>query len=383
MSTEKRPRKPRQKKGASPPELPATTTAASVNGKADRVAEIQQELATRDRPPLLTADKLVERPLEWLVPGLIPRGRLVLIAGEREAGKSTLFAALVAQVTAGAQLIPSEAAPLGRVLLFSAEEDLETETLGRLRSACACLNRVHLGDRSPGGGPMTPMHLPDRHSQLRDLIRQVRAHLLVMDPITAYLSPGIDLNSESHVRSVLKPMRDLAEQEGCTICYTCHLRKGRGGSAADWVLGSGAWTNVPRFVLSMGRDPHDERRRVIAWTKCSVAKRPPSMRYEIVDHEGHGVLRITEQSTCTAEEIGMHMEGPWERDAIGEAMAFLKLALSEEKRLSDELFIQAQKSGISVRTLRRAKLRLGITASYEMSAGVCRWHWERPKEWPE
>ena len=47
--------------------------------------------------------------------------------------------------------------------------------------------------------------------------------------------------------------------------------------------------------------------------------------------------------------------GPEERKAVSEAKAFLRDILSEGPRLSEEIPMEARKTGISDATLRRAK----------------------------
>ena len=59
--------------------------------------------APADEPPvgLFSLAEIVDKPIEWVVEGVIPRGELTLITGEAGVGKSGFLAGLIANVTRG------------------------------------------------------------------------------------------------------------------------------------------------------------------------------------------------------------------------------------------------------------------------------------------
>jgi len=84
-------------------------------------------------------------PVEWLWPGRVAIGKQTLIAGEAGLGKSQVAIAMVAAVTTGGTWPCYEGrAPLGNVIILSAEYGAADTVIPRLMAARADLKRVHL-----------------------------------------------------------------------------------------------------------------------------------------------------------------------------------------------------------------------------------------------
>src|SRR5262245_3624196 len=84
-------------------------------------------------------------PVEWLWPGRVALGKLTLIAGEAGLGKSQLAIAMAAAVTTGGEWPCREGrAPLGSVVILSAEDGAADTVVPRLIAAGADCKRVHL-----------------------------------------------------------------------------------------------------------------------------------------------------------------------------------------------------------------------------------------------
>lgn len=101
-------------------------------------------------------DSIRPRPIRWLVPNLIPLGKLVLIAGDGGHGKTTLTLDMAANLTMGRPCFGKdyEAPEPCDVLLISCEDDFEDTVVPRLIAAEADLKRVHRvnGVRDPKTG---------------------------------------------------------------------------------------------------------------------------------------------------------------------------------------------------------------------------------------
>jgi hypothetical protein len=81
--------------------------------------------------------------VEWLWPGWLARGKLHILGGGKGAGKSTLGFDVLAQLTTRRGKFPDGTpAPLGDVLIWSGEDDIEDTILPRLAVAGADLDRV-------------------------------------------------------------------------------------------------------------------------------------------------------------------------------------------------------------------------------------------------
>lgn len=377
------PRKPRKAKAKPPPAIPpGPAPTPSTNGTAHPPAAPAEPAAQRSGM-LMSMDRYVHRETDWLIPGIMPRGRLVLISGARDSGKSVFLSTVAAHVSGGDRGRWPGVDPMsGHVIVISPEEDAEGELLGRLGAAGADLSKVYNGDQPANHSTNKPLTYPDDHATLRQLVISTRAQLLVIDPITRRLSPGCPIREEATASSVLMPLVDLAHDTGVTICYSCHLRKDKSGDSLDWVLGAAGWTGIPRFALLMGKDPHDESKRVMAWSRCATQAKPPSRRFAVDGEPGCGVFRIGEPCGVKPDDMTGQCEELSVRDAMQEAKSYLKTMLDEGRRPADDLLYQARNCGVTERTLRRAKVQLGVTSHREMAGDKCCWFWQRPAEWP-
>lgn len=374
-----RPQRPRKPKLTPPPAPPTPLPAPAANG----------HVLSPPDPSLrwLTASRVHRSPIEWLIPGLIPRGRCTAVVGASGAGKSTLYATLIAVHVRGCahRTFGSAAAACvpGRAILYTPEGADSEETQGRLVAAGADLDRVILGDLAADGRRLGTLRLPDELAVTVGRWRLAGVGLVILDPILTYLAPGISPMDGQGVRALLEALDEVAQGSGMTICYTVHLRKSREGSPLDWVAGASAWHQVPRHVVAMGRDPQDLTRRVILAAKHSTSADAVSRTYEITDEGGYGRFWLGGDCTVTAEDLGRAVGEDYERDALVEAREYLRDALGEEERRVRDLMVAGKGMGISDRTMRRAKVQLGITHAHMGRMPDRHVVWRRPEQWPQ
>lgn len=332
---------------------------------------------------LPTAAMLMRAPLEWLVDGLIPRGRLTLVAGDTGAGKTALYTSLIGHVTGGPTLDGSARGPKGTALVYMPEDDWEGRMLDSLELAAADLDRVVIGHPMPPRPPPPLIHLPDRAAALRERIERSRAALAILDPLTCYLSPGVSPRDETGVRAVLMSLLDLCRATGCTILATCHLNKRTIGSILDRISGSREWSQVPRHVLTLGRHPHDPGVRVISPAKCGSGSPGLPRVYTLETAGAACVLRLGAGQRLTSDDLAQPPESEVDRDARADARDWLRALLEEGEVRWQQIQTAAMGVRISERTLRRAKLDLAIT-SHHAGVGLDRHMvWRRPDKWPE
>ena len=152
------------------------------------------------------------RPVRWLWPGRIARGKVTLIAGHPGLGKSqvaTAFAAIV--TTGGCWPADGKRAEVGSAIFMTAEDDAEDTLRPRLEAAGADLRRVHLleavrEETERGKVRERAFNFADDLARLDSFLATIPdAALLVVDPITAYLGT-IDSHINAEVRAVLAPL---------------------------------------------------------------------------------------------------------------------------------------------------------------------------------
>ena len=91
------------------------------------------------------ASEITPERVEWLWPGRIARGKHTCIAGEPGTGKSQLSIAIAAAISTGGEWPCGEGrAPLGSVIVLSAEDGAADTIVPRLTAAGANLDRIHI-----------------------------------------------------------------------------------------------------------------------------------------------------------------------------------------------------------------------------------------------
>lgn len=332
---------------------------------------------------LLTADKLHELAQEWFWEPYVPRGALVGLTGGSGAGKSIFCARLIGLVTTGVPLTGNQTRPAGRCIIYSREQDPDRDTRPQLLAAGVDMGRCYLGDVLSTRNAAQVPHIPDRIDRLDQLIQRTKASLVVFDPITSYLSPGISKIDEQHVRSVQESLSVLAIKRDCTIVTILHHKKGKETNPLHKVSGNPAWTAVPRFILQLGTDPRDPTKRLLAVAKGSGGGNAPSRRYEIRGPRGGGVWTLGEPVEISAEEMGGVADDPDERTARGDAVELLKQLLESEEVPYGEVISAGKDLGISPTTMRRAKRDQGIASIHGSRGGKRCLLWKKPDSWPQ
>jgi RecA-family ATPase len=206
--------------------------------------------------------------VEWLWPRRIPSGKITVLDGDPDNGKTVLTVDLAARVTAGLDLpddTPTEAA--GAVIV-SAEDGAADTIRPRFDAADgdptrACL----LGDEEP-------LAIPGDIPRLERAVRQVEAALVVIDPIMAFLSGDVNSNGDQDVRRALTPLKQMAERTGAAIVLVRHLNKTPGGNPLYRGGGSIGLIGAARSELVVGRHPDDDELRVLAGQKNNLSLPP-------------------------------------------------------------------------------------------------------------
>lgn len=172
---------------------PRANDANGANGhSADDI--VLPERPTRPRPKdrlvSVRASTIEPKRVEWLWPGRFALGKLGLIGGFPDVGKSQVVIDIVARVSRTDEWPCDEGrAPQGDVLLFCSEDDPADTVVPRLLAAGANLERVHIvamvGTRSGGEAVFSiQQHLPILREKLEEIPQVV---LVAIDPLSAHM----------------------------------------------------------------------------------------------------------------------------------------------------------------------------------------------------
>ncbi|HEV3237328.1 MAG TPA: AAA family ATPase [Gemmataceae bacterium] len=199
---------------------------------------------------------------QWLWQGYVARENVTLLTSQWKTGKTTLLAALLAQLKTGGELGGLEVMP-GKAIVVSEE----SPSFWTERNSQLDLSHHILLSR--------PFRCCLDLSAWRELIEQLAAahaanpvDLIVIDPLGAFL-PGHSETDVTRLKPILAGLRDLADLRlGVLLLH--HPRKGapRPGQASR---GSGLLTSFADIIVEMfplrRADEDDRRRRLQAYSR--------------------------------------------------------------------------------------------------------------------
>lgn len=219
-------------------------------------------------------DVTLSRPVP-IIPGRMFRGSLAVIGGRQGDGKGKVKRDLWARATRGGPWPFGDSrnfTPL-TVIDLDAEDDPSEIIFPEYDAAGADYERLHVVHCCKDG--MFPkLSDPQQLEQLEALIRDLRADIVSIDPVSHFF-PGVKFNEAESVVAALSPLMRLAQGTRSLIVPLVHFAKGTTNDALAKFLGSGQWTAIARSALGVVEDPdnHDEdRERRQLWTvKCNIA----------------------------------------------------------------------------------------------------------------
>lgn len=336
------------------------------------------------RPPrrlrITKASSVEPKSVQWLWRDRLALGKLCVIAGVPNLGKSQLTIQMAAVVSTGRDWPDGAPSKPGDVLMISAEDSLDDTIRPRLDAAGADANRVHVLSGVEQGGLLSGFVLTPQDVALLDkeLTERPEVRLVVIDPITAYLG-ALDSHKVGDVRGALQPLADLAEKHRVAVIAVTHLNKGNGTDPMSRVIGSGAFIAAPRTAFLVIEDRAEPDRRLFLELKNNIGRAAGlAFRIESVTlpngiETSRAVFYPDTVPTTASEAMEGAGSGP---NAIEEACDFLRAELADGPRPVRKVEAEAESAGIHKRTLERAKRKLGIISQKTAANGG--WTWRLP-----
>ena len=309
--------------------------------------------------------------VEWLLYPYIPLGKLTIIEGDPDEGKSFLILAIASAISNGHGLPFGKMEETGNILLLSAEDGRADTIRPRLDLLGADVSKIFAVTAS--------LTLDEvGFEQLERIIEKRQIKLVLFDPLFAYVGGKTDINQDNKVRAITTRLSDIAEENRCAIVALRHLSKAQQRNAKSAGSSSIAWTAAARSVLLVGHEPDDETSRGFVHTKHNLSPKSAAQGYRIESVNGKPKFCWTGESNLTAEKIlnGFAINSG-AVSKLEEAENFLKGILNNSPKLAEEVENLAEKRHISGASLRRAKEKLDIQ-SYRPKAGTGKWYWSLP-----
>ncbi len=303
--------------------------------------------------------------MDWLWFPYIPFGKLTIIQGNPgKRARPTLPCVL-------RRLAPTESLyPVWRPLSLSTSSTRPQRTVWAIPSspglmeAEADLERVLVIDDRD-----TPLTLADE--RIARAIRENNARLVIIDPVQAFLGADVDMNRANEVRPIFRSLGDIAQATGCAIVLIWTPQQSRRN--AKHLPGIGVYRHYggsPQSAVYWQAEgqPHNEG---LIHEKSSLAPPGQSLAFSLGDEKGFEWIGAYD---ITADELLAGTDTAKTESKTAQAQMLILELLANGKRMpSAELEKAVNERGISSRTMRTAKSRIGdrLVTEKDGTAWVC------------
>lgn len=300
--------------------------------------------------------------VEWLLYPFIPFGKITILEGDPGEGKTTVMLQIIAQISKGEKILPSEEdsqtyEPM-KVIYQTAEDGLGDTIKPRLLSAGAdCRNVLVIDDSEKA--------LTISDERLGEAVKQTGAKLIVLDPLQGYLGANVDMHRANEIRPLMHKLSGLAEKYKCAVVLIGHMNKSSVGKSNYRGLGSIDIHAAARSVVVCGRVKDEPEVRVLCQIKSSLAPERTPIAFRLTEERGFEWIGAYD---ITADEL---LSGDVRGSKIREATKFLEEILCDGQKSSVEIEAEAVKRGIKKKTLWNAKNSLNIDS---VKVGN-KWYW--------
>jgi hypothetical protein len=300
--------------------------------------------------------------VKWLWPKYIPLAQITILDGDPGAGKSFLTMDIAARLSSGRGLpgCPSRSEPR-KVLLCNAEDDVSSTLIPRLNQLAANLHNVVLANSvTVAGQKPKPMLFPDHYKALEQLLAEVRPCLCVIDPIMAFLSPEVRTFQDQAIRLALNTLKDYARAFEVAILLVRHLNKSQVAKAIYRGGGSIGLIGLCRSALLAGENPDVRGERILTQIKNNLAKRQPSLAYDLFPDNSTQAFTWLGQREVTADQALIHNVG---MTPLAETMEKLKEYLANGPVPAKQAVQQLLGLGLSATCMNRARKAIPVIAT--------------------
>ena len=329
----------------------------------------------RNKPnlKLINIEQVEMEKIDWLLYPFIPFGKVTIVQGDPGEGKTTMVLQIIAKLTKGEVVLPSDsdesdleektmALEPVNVIYQTAEDGLGDTIKPRLLSAGADCSRVMVIDDNDQA--LTMMD-----ARLEEAIIKTNARLVVLDPIQGFLGTAVDMHRANEIRPLMKRVAVLAEKYHCAIILIGHMNKNSNGKSSYRGLGSIDFQAAARSVLIVGRIKDEPEIRVVCHVKSSLAPEGKSIAFRLDKDTGFEWIG---EYDISADDL---LSGDNRGQKIHAAKEFLKEILASGSVAQTKVAEEAESRKIKKKTLGNAKKELEIDS---VKIGN-QWFWMLPE----
>ena len=318
------------------------------------------------------ANTITPEAIRWLWPGWLARGKLELIAGAPEAGKTTIALSYAAILSSGGLWPDGTQTTIGNVLIWTSEDDVADTIIPRLIRMGADLSRIFFIEQMrPAKGVPRPFNPATDMTALNTKARSIGdIAMLVLDPVVAAIPMTRNSHNNTETRNGLQPVVDFGRAIDAVVLGITHLSKGTAGKdPVERIIGSSAFGALPRLVMLAAKSKdEDGPPRIMVRGKTNITKSGGGFGYDIeaAPLDGNPAIEATcivwgEALQGMAQELLNAAEAADDQDTeskLAEAEKFLRTVLANEEQPAESVKAGAAMNGISERTLRRAAKKI-------------------------
>jgi putative DNA primase/helicase len=318
--------------------------------------------------------------VDWTWPGYLAKGKLTLLGGDPDLGKSLVCIDAAATLSKGRNWPGGSRAKTGATLFICSEDGIADTIRPRAEAAEADLNLLKVFKSTLiKDGKSRSFNLGEDLGILGKAIESVEnVSLVVVDAITSYMGK-IDSHRTTDVRAVLEPIAEFAEHHGVSILGVTHPPKAASGNALRAFTGSFAFVAAPRVAFFVTSEPETDRRLLLP-VKNNIGPKARGQGYFIRTKyvtnniEAPCILWDDAPVDVNADQaIAAASSAIKDGGALNDAKEFLRDLLANGPVDAKEGEEAGRANGISVRTLDRARKDLGVKSDKTGYQG--RWQW--------
>ena len=309
------------------------------------------------------------QPVEWLWQHRLAAGTLAMLSGVPGSGKTWIALAIAAALTRGRDPFTGEKLKPATVLYASAEHAAAQVIQPRFAGLHGDPARLVILRRAVSASSMSS---PD--SALRDLedaLQKTQAHLVILDPWDGLWE--VDLDRASQTRPLLDRLGRLAELHRCCILLIRHIAKPIVGRPVRRGRASTECSAALRTEFLVGSSPDAPAQTALLHVKSNLGPLAPPLDYRIGEAGNFhwtGLSNLTPEDLLAARPTGAGL--PKRKFAA----QWLRDCLQPGGQTQGSIEVAAERDGVCIATLRRAKFDIGVRSSKDGKSGA--WWWTLP-----
>ena len=317
---------------------------------------------------LINMDTVEVEQIEWLLYPFIPYGKVTIIQGDPGEGKTTMVLQIIAKLTRGETILPADSTKDKRIDIDSESDMVDAENIENNASTQhleAPVNVIYQTAEDGLGDTIKPRLLAAGADCTKVMVIDDSEQPLTMADVRLEEAIEVDMHRANEIRPLMKRIAVLAEKYHCAIILIGHMNKNSNGKSSYRGLGSIDFQAAARSVLIVGRIKDEPEVRVVCHTKSSLAPEGKAIAFRLDKNNGFEWIG---EYDISADEL---LNGEGKGQKTRKAKEFLLEILADGGMAQKKIEEEAEKLGIKKKTLRNAKMELGIDSVKRGN----QWYW--------